>query len=224
MRFVDREHAGRLLAERLERLRGEDPVVVGLSRGGIPVAFEVARRLDAPLDLIVVRKILAPAAREPSIGAIAEGGTTFFNPTALHEGAIDPERAAALADAEISELARRVRLYRAAGPPARLDGRVAIVVDDFVSTGGTARAAARAARGRGARRVVLAVPVVPERLEPVLRAEFDELVAVETSSAAAAPSDPYERFEEVSDEVALGYLRRARLEHAIEQVEPAAIS
>ena len=224
MRFEDREHAGRLLAARLEYLRGQRPVVLGLTRGGMPVAFEVARRLVAPLDLIVVHKIRAPFAPELSIGALAEGGATYLNPTALREGAIDRERAAALAEDEVSELARRVRLYRGAGSAPRLDGRVVVVVDDFVSTGTTARAAARAARQRGAARVVFAVPVVAEALEPELRADFDEFVALEVSSPAHVPSDPYERPEEISDEAALAYLRRARVERAIGEIEPAAVS
>ncbi len=224
MRFVDREHAGRLLAERLGELEKESPVVLGLTRGGMPVAFEVARGLVAPLDLVVVHKIRAPAAPELSIGAIAEGGATFLNPTALHEGALEPERAGALVEAQLTELARRVRLYRGAGAPPRLDGRVVVVVDDFVTSGTTARAAARAARQRGAARVVLAVPIVPEALEAELRAEFDEVVALEVSPAGHAPGDPYERLEEVSDETALACLRRARLERAIDELEPAAIS
>ncbi len=224
MRFEDREHAGRLLADRLEPLRQDEPVVLGLTRGGMPVAFEIARRLAAPLDLIVVRKVRAPSPREPAVGAVAEGGATYLNPTALREGPIDPERAAVLVEEEVAELARRVRLYRGAGAAPRLDGRLVVVVDDFVSTGFTARAAARAARKRGAARVVLAVPIVPEALAPELRHEFDDVVAIELAAPGHAPSEPYERLEEISDEAALAYLRRARVERAIEEIEPAAVS
>ena len=222
MRFESREHAGRLLAERLETVRDAHPVVLGLTRGGIPVALEVARRLVAPLDLVVVRKIRAPAAPELSLGAVAEGGATFLNPTALRDAAIDRGRAAALAEEEVAELARRVRLYRGAGAPPRLEGRVVVVVDDFVATGTTARAAARAAGQRGAARVLLAVPVVAEGLEPELLGDFDEVIALETSPHA--PGDAYERLEEVSDAAALALLRRARVERAIEEIEPAAVS
>jgi predicted phosphoribosyltransferase len=221
MRFEDREHAGRLLAERLDSLRDAHPVVLGLSRGGMPVALEVAKRLVAPLDLVVVRKIRVPSAPELSIGAVAEGGATFLNPTALREAAIDRQRAAALAEDEVAELARRVRLYRGAGAAPRLEGRVVVVVDDFVATGTTARAAARAAGVRGAARVLLAVPVVAQGLEPELLADFDEVIALEVSPH---PRDAYARLEELSDEAALACLRRARVERAIEEIEPAAVS
>jgi putative phosphoribosyl transferase len=212
MRFEDRQHAGRLLAVRLEHLREEHPVVLGLTRGGIPAAFEVARRLAAPLDLVVVRKIRSPLERESSFGAIAEGGALYLNPTLVREAGLAYEDVAALAEAEIAEVARRVRLYRGAVPAPRLQGRLVLVVDDFVATGATVRAAARAARRRGAARVILAVPALAAAVAPELRADVDEIVALVVAEPARPLGDAYERREEVSDEAALEYLRQARRE------------
>ncbi|BDG02262.1 phosphoribosyltransferase [Anaeromyxobacter oryzae] len=217
MRFHDRGHAGRLLAERLEHLAAAHPVVLGLTRGGIPVAFEVARVLEAPLDLIVVRKLGALA---PSAGAIAEGGVLYLNPTYLRDARLDPDDAASLADADVIELAKRVRLYRAEFPASRLGGRTAIVVDDFVATGTTARAAARAARRRGAARVVLAVPVLAAGVEQELREDFDEVIALALPPPGEATSAWYERLEPASDDVAMELLRRARLEWRAEAPAP----
>jgi putative phosphoribosyl transferase len=187
------------------------------------VAFEVATRLDAPLDLIVVRKIRAPSTPELSVGAIAEGGVTYINPTFVHDARMKHEDAAALAEEGAADLASRIRLYRNDVPAPTLQGRVVVIVDDFVATGMTARAAARAARQRGARRVVLAVPAVAASAEPELRGEFDEVVALESSSPPKTPSGTYERLEEVSDGDALAYLRRARLERGREN-QPGGVS
>lgn len=222
MSFDDREHAGRLLAARLEYLRDAHPVVLGLTRGGIPVAFEVARRLLAPLDLIVVRKIFAPTEAEIPVGAIAEGGVTYVNPTLLRDARMKHEDAAALARGDVAELARRIRLYRGEVPAPRLQGRTVVVVDDFVATGVTVRAAALAARQRGAARVVLAVPVLASAIEPELRGEFDEIAVLELSRPPLPLSAAYQRFEEVSDEAALAYLQRARREWAQGEGAPAA--
>jgi putative phosphoribosyl transferase len=211
MRFQDREHAGRLLASRLEYLRDAQPIVLGLTRGGIPVAFEVARRLGAPLDLIVVRKVQAAAPQEPCIGAIAEGGVSYLNPTYEHEGRLRAE-AAERAEEAVIDLTTRIRLYRGDVPAPRLMGRTVVVVDDFVATGTTARAAARAARRRGASSVVLAVPVLPANVEVELAAEYDEVMSLAVTSPSTAPSDAYERSEQVSDEQAIALLRRARAE------------
>ena len=221
MRFDDREHAGRLLAARLEYLSETHPVVLGMTRGGIPVAFEVARRLRAPLDLIVVRKIRAPAAAEAALGAIAEGGVTYLNPTVLRDARLAHEDAAALARADVVELSRRIRLYRGEVPPPHLQGRTVVVVDDFVATGASVRAAALAARKRGAARVLLAVPVLAAAIEPELRGEFDGIAVLEVSRPPLPPSAAYQRLEEVSDEAALAYLHRARVKWLGEAGEPA---
>lgn len=220
MQFENRGHAGRLLAARLEHLREARPVVLGLTRGGIPVAFEVARSLAVPLDLVVVRKIRAPADPERSIGAIAEGGTTYLNATLVSGARLRREDAEALADAEIAELARRVRLYRGDVPAPSLHGRLVVLIDDFVATGATARAAARAARVRGASRVVLAVPVLAAAVAPELRRELDDVVALEVGPPARPLGEAYAKLEEITDETALAYLRRARREWIGEEIDP----
>lgn len=221
MSFEDRQHAGRLLAARLEHLRDAHPVVLGLTRGGIPVAFEVAHRLGAPLDLIVVRKLRTPSAPEAAIGALAEGGITYLNPTLMRDARMKHQDAEALADASVVELSHRVRLYRGEVPAPHLHGRTVVIVDDFVATGTTVRAAALAARQRGAARVVLAVPVLAAAVEPELRREFDDVVALEASHPPRPLGEAYDRLEEITDEAAMDYLRRARVERVIDEVGPA---
>lgn len=222
MRFQDREHAGRLLAARLEHLRDAHPVVLGLTRGGIPVALEVARSLGAPLEMIVVRKIRAPAAPELCVGAIAEGGVTYLNPTFPRDAGLTEKEAATLADEAVAELSGRIRLYRGEVRAPRLLGRTVVVVDDFAATGTTARAAARAARSRGAARVLFAVPALAAALGPELEGEFDGVIALDVSSPPRSPIDAYERLEDVTDEVAMECLRRARTEGLSEETAQAA--
>jgi putative phosphoribosyl transferase len=221
MRFEDRGHAGRLLATRLEHLRERNPVVLGLTRGGIPVAFEVARRLAAPLDLVVVRKLGSPARPELALGAIAEGGAVYLNPTLVRDAGLEREEAAALVEEEIAEVASRARLYRGEIPAPRLRGRWVILIDDFVATGASVRAAARAARQRGAARVLLAVPVLAAGVAPELRLDVDEIVALEVAEPAHPAGDAYEHLEEVTDESALEYLRQARRERIGDELEQA---
>lgn len=224
MRFKDREHAGRLLAAKLMHLRGTNPVVLGLTRGGIPVAFEVAHGLDAPLDLIVVQRVRSAAAPELAFGALAEGGVTYLNPTLLRDARMTREDAAAAVEAMVADLARDVRLYRGATPPPSLRDRSVVIVDDFVTTGASARAAALAARQRGAARVILAVPVLAEAAEPELWREFDDVVALELTQPPRPASEAYERLEDIDDETAFEYLRRARFELMAERDVPAGLT
>ena len=212
MRFLDREQAGRLLAERLGALRAERPIVLGLTRGGVPVAFEVARLLEAPLEMVVVRKLGAPGAPEATVGAIAEGGETFINPTVLREASLAAETAARIAEEQVEELTRRVRLYRHGRAPPHVAGRTVVVVDDGVATGASVRAAARGLRRRGATRVVLAAPVVSASVEPDLRRDFDEVIALEAPAHVDAIRDWYERFPEVTDQDVVACLARAEAE------------
>ena len=210
MIFRDRKEAGRRLAEKLGRFGAKHPIVLGLTRGGVPVALEVARKLDAQLDIVVVRKIGAPGYPEYAIGAIAEGGAVYVRREAQLEVGLGDEDVAALAEQEAIELARRVRAYRGDRAVPSLAGRTVIVVDDGVATGATARAAARAARQRGAAHVVLAAPVIAAGSEAELRSDFDEVVAVEFPEPFMAVGLWYERFGQVSDEEVLECLRVGR--------------
>lgn len=209
MTFQDREEAGRRLAERLEAFREDRPVVLGLARGGVPVAAEVARALGAEIDVLVVRKLAAPRFPEYAVGAIAEGGAIVLNREAMRDVGLGEEEVAGLAEGEALELARRVRALRGGRLLRDVAGRTVILVDDGVATGATARAAARAARERGAARVVLATPVIAAASEPELRSDFDAIVAVQRPEVFFAVGQWYERFEQVSDADVVACLRRA---------------
>ena len=164
--FADRAEAGRRLGDRLAAVLGpvRDPagvVVLGLPRGGVVVAAEVARRLGVPLDAFIVRKLGVPGQPELAMGAIATGGVVVRNDAVIDSRRLTPDQVAAVVDTERAELARRERAYRGDRPPLDAAGRLAIVVDDGLATGATARAALRALRGLQPARLVLAVPVAP---------------------------------------------------------------
>jgi putative phosphoribosyl transferase len=200
LRFADRHDAGRRLAALLGGYRGEDPVVVGIPRGGIPVASEVARALGAPLDVVIVRKIGAPANPEYAIGAVAEGGVSVINRQvvlALHLGV--PELEAVLARAH-EELSERLSRYESIHRRLTLAGRTVVLVDDGLATGRSAEAAARSLGESGAARVILAVPVAAPESARESRAWVDELVCVEMPADLWAIGLWYEDFSPTSDE------------------------
>src|SRR6266542_785441 len=161
MPFRDRREAGRRLAERLSGLRASSPLVLGLPRGGVPVAFEVAEALGAPLDVLVVRKLGVPFQPELGMGAVSEDGVRVINPEIVDLAGVSENVLAAVQAREQAEVDARAGWYRPVRPREPLDGRVAVVVDDGIATGSTARAACQIARVLGAARVVLAVPVAP---------------------------------------------------------------
>jgi putative phosphoribosyl transferase len=210
MRFRDREEGGRKLATLLQRYREENPIVLGLPRGGVPVAYEVARSLRAPLDVIVARKIGAPMQPEYALGAIAEGGAVFVDAGAVREAGVSERELAAVAEQEAVELARRVKAYRGDHPLPELRDRTAILVDDGIATGRTARAAIRAVRRHRPRRLVLAAPVVAAETAAELRGEVDDLVYVLAPEDFMAVGLWYERFGQTSDEEVVSLLERAR--------------
>ena len=207
--FRDRRDAGRRLAPLLERFRAEQPLVVGMPRGGVPVAAEVARALDAPLDVVVVRKIGAPRNPEFALGAVAEGGVrvvSYDTAAALGLSARDLEPL--IAEVE-NELAWRTGLYRDARPPLSMAGRTVIVVDDGLATGRSAQAAMASVRRRGARRVILAVPVAAPASVDALSEEADEIVCVEMPPDLWAVGAWYEDFGPTSDEEVITLLAGA---------------
>ncbi len=177
--FRDRRDAGRRLAAMLEHARGEHPVVVGIPRGGVPVAAEVARALGAPLDVAVVRKIGAPRNPEYAIGALAEGGVHVLSEQAVHALRLTEDERAALVTRVEGELEQRLRRYRGDRTPIELTGRTVILVDDGLATGRSALAAVRSLRRRGAARVIVAVPVAARQSTQSLSDEADEVVCVE---------------------------------------------
>ena len=209
MPFRDRREAGRRLAERLSGLRASSPLVLGLPRGGVPVAFEVANTLAAPLDVLVVRKLGVPFQPELGMGAVGEDGVRVLNPDVLRQAGVTE---AQLAEVEARERAaveeRAVRLRR--GRPAiPLAGRTVVIVDDGLATGGTARAAVHVARARGADRVILAVPVAPPETVAALRRDADDIVAVETPEPFFAIGGWYADFSPTSDEEVVELLARS---------------
>lgn len=198
--FADRADAGRRLARELQRLTDlTDTVVVGLPRGGVPVAAEVAAALGAPLDVIVVRKLGLPTHPELAMGAIGEGGVSVLDQQVMRLAAVDPAELAAVEAAEGAELDRRARVFRRDLPRTSLRDKTVIVVDDGVATGSTARAACDVARAEGARSIVLAVPVAPPDWEERMAGAADRFVAVETPSGFRAVGQFYRRFAQTTD-------------------------
>ncbi|MFI7028521.1 phosphoribosyltransferase [Microbispora rosea] len=208
--FVDRRDAGLRLGELLRGLPGmEDAVVVGLPRGGVPVAFQVARALGAPLDVIVVRKLGVPYQPELGFGAIGEGGVRVVNPDVVRLANMTRDEMAGVERRERAELERRARRFRAGREPVDLAGRTVIVVDDGIATGGTARAACQVARAHGASRVVLAVPVGAPETIASLRRDADEVVCLDTPDHFYAIGAWYDDFTQTSDEDVIDCLRQA---------------
>ncbi|MFI7606826.1 phosphoribosyltransferase [Micromonospora sp. NPDC049366] len=197
--YRDRAEAGRALADRLTGLIGEsDVIVLGLVRGGVPVARVVAERLGAPLDVLVIRKLGMPWAREVAFGALGPGGVQVLNEQVASR--LGPEDIAQTRRREQAELERREELYRAGRPPLDLTDRTAVLVDDGLATGATARAAVEVARHLGARRVIVAVPVGAQEAYEMLAAEADQVICAQRPPEFMAVSAYYEDFHEVSDE------------------------
>jgi len=199
-KFRDRRDAGHRLAQLLRPLAGEHPVVVGLPRGGVPVAAEVARALRAPLDVIVVRKLGVPWQPELGMGAIGEGGVRVLNERIVAAEGVSADQLAEIEQRERLELERRALAFRGGRPMIELSGRTVIVVDDGIATGGTARAALQVARAHGARKVVLAVPVAPPETVEALLGDADEVVAVETPRDLWAIGAWYQDFTQTTDD------------------------
>ena len=212
MVFADRDDAGRRLAARLGYLRGEPVVVLGLPRGGVPVAFQVARALGASLDVIVVRKLGVPFQPELGMGAVGEDGVRVINPEVVHASGVSEDEFAAVQAREQAAVEARAARYRVRRPREPLNGRVAVVVDDGIATGSTARAACQIAREHGAARVVLAVPVAPPGWQARIGADADEMVCVDTPRGFFAIGEFYARFPQVSDDEVIACLERAALQ------------
>jgi putative phosphoribosyl transferase len=207
--FVDRADAGRRLGQRLHHLQGSDVVVLGLPRGGVRVAAEVAAALDAPLDVIVVRKLGVPSQPELAMGAIGEGGVRILLPEVIRSAGVTPEALAAVERQECTELQRRAHRFRGDRARVPLAGRSAVVVDDGIATGSTARAACAVVRAQGAARVILAVPLAPLDWARRMHDAADELIALVTPRMLWAIGGWYLDFSQDTDEDVVACLRSA---------------
>jgi len=210
MRFRDRHDAGRHLAAKLKRYAARDDVIVlALPRGGVPVGYEVARALDAPLDVFLVRKLGLPGHEELAIGAIASGGVRVHNEDAIRAFGVSQEEIDQVVARERQEMSRRERAYRGDRPPPDLRDRIVILVDDGLATGASMAAAAVAVRKLGPGRVVIAVPVGAADTCRAMRSVADEVVCARTPEPFFAVGTWYEDFEQTSDEEVSELLRKA---------------
>jgi putative phosphoribosyl transferase len=204
--FTDRADAGRQLAARLGALEGRAGIVLALPRGGVPVAAEVARALRLPLDVIGVRKLGAPMQPELGVGAIAEGGVRVLDGALVKQLRLDDATISRIETQERGELQRRLQRYRGDRDLPDLSGRVVVIVDDGLATGGSARAACRAVREAGADETVLAVPVGAASSLEAMRDEADEVIALQVPHDFVAVGRWYERFGQTTDDEVVALL------------------
>lgn len=198
--FEDRADAGRRLSALLELVRGDRQVVLGIPRGGVPVAAEIARALHAPLDVLVVRKLGVPGYAEFGFGAIGEGGVRVLDADVVSRLGLDPADIERVAQGEREELERRVALYRPGRPTLDLSGRTAVIVDDGAAMGGTMLAAIAVARALGAERVLVAVGVAPHDAADRLRAAADEVLVALSPQEFSSVGQWYRDFSQLSDD------------------------
>ena len=208
MPFIDRVDAGHRLACRLRHLRDDPVVVLGLPRGGVPVAYEVAADLGAPLDVILVRKLGVPFQPELAMGAIGEGGVRVLNEKVIAAAGVTANEFAAVEERERRELERRAARFRNGHVRTTVHGKTAVLVDDGMATGSTAFAACQVARRLGAIRVVLAVPVAPEVTVRIAEEVADEVVCLESPTPFFGVGEWYHDFSQVSDEEVVALLQR----------------
>jgi putative phosphoribosyl transferase len=209
--FKDRAEAGRILANRLTKYADQKPIVLGLPRGGVPVAFEVAKALKAPLDVYVVRKLGVPGHEELAMGAIASGDVRVLNKPVVEDLRISEEAIETETRKEQEELKRRELLYRGKRPPLDVSNRTVVLVDDGIATGSTIKAAIAALKKQKAGRIVVAVPVAPASTIDELKTEVDEVICVSTPEFFYAISLWYDEFPQTSDEEVRELLKEAEM-------------
>jgi Predicted phosphoribosyltransferases len=213
MPFIDRTDAGRQLAKALARYKAQRPLVLALPRGGVPVAAEVATVLDAPLDLILVRKIGVPFQPELAMGAVVDGGKPVIvrNEDVISLTGVSEQEFNATCDQQLAEIERRRKLYLGDRPHPQIAGRTVIVVDDGIATGATTRAALQATRMRKPSKLVLAIPVAPTATLKDLRGEADDIVCLEDYENFGAIGLFYSDFRQVSDTEVIEILARHQI-------------
>jgi putative phosphoribosyl transferase len=216
--YRDRRHAGTELARRLGHLKGDDVVVLGLPRGGVPVGFEVARALDAPLDVFVVRKLGLPGHPEYAMGAIASGGVRVLNDEVVRLYSIPQQVVDAIAREEQTELERREQAYRGGRPSFDVRRRTVVLIDDGLATGSTMKAAVQAVRALGPARIIVAVPVGSPDTRREFAAIADDIVCARAPEHFAAVGQWYDDFRQTTDEEVRELLRAASAEPAGEAV------
>jgi putative phosphoribosyl transferase len=220
--FTDRKEAGHRLAQELLKYKGENPVVMALPRGGVPVGYEIALALEATLDIIVVRKLGAPGNPELGIGAIVDGDhpQSVLNEDVMRELNVCDDYLFREVAAQVKEIRRRQDAYRGGRLPADIAGRTVIVVDDGIATGGSIRAALRGLRRQNPKKLVLAVPVAPPEAIESLRPEADDVICLDTPPYFLAIGQFYENFEQTTDEEVIRLLdAAARGKGAVAQAE-----
>lgn len=215
MPFPDRHAAGRRLADELQRFAAHDPIVLALPRGGVPVAYEVAKRLQAPLDVLIVRKLGTPTHPEIAMGALASGGATVLNHEVLQLFHVSEEALRAETARAAEELARRAALYRGDRPAPDVRGRTVLLVDDGLATGATMQVAVEAVRQYGPARVVVGAPIGAREACELLGRKADEVVCAETPAAFRAVGLWYRNFEQTTDREVVELLAAARREHSL---------
>ena len=210
-RFRDRRDAGRQLGVRLSQLQAEHPIVLGLARGGVPVAFEVARALASPLDVLVVRKLGVPFHTELAFGAIGEEDTRVLDTEMIQRLGLSRKRVKATIERERIELTRRVELYRSNRTALELLGRTVIVVDDGLATGATARVALEIARTRGAEKIIVAIPVSPPETIAELKGLAVKVISLQVPLGFLAVGEWYDDFTQTTDDEVTSLLRRSSI-------------
>lgn len=212
MPFANRTEAGRKLARALEKYKGaKDAILLALPRGGLVVAEPIAKALHLPLDIVVPRKIGAPGNEEFAIGAITEEGEGIFDTATIAAHQIPQSYIDDTISKEQEEARRRLRVYRGDRPPLNLEGKTALLIDDGLATGLTARAAIKSVRGRGVARVVVATPVAPPDTHARIQTDADEVICLETPEYFGAVGQFYDEFPQVTDEEVNKIIARCKL-------------
>lgn len=198
--FINREDAGRQLAEKMSHLKGQKAIVLAIPRGGVVVAAQVAKELDLPLGLIIPRKIGAPANPELAVGAVAGDGATFLNQHVINTLGISKDYLEAETKKQVEEIKRREQTYLQGKAPLSVKDKIVLVIDDGIATGATAIAAVRALKQQSPAKVILAVPVAPQESKELLNSEADEVIVLQTPPDFYAVGQFYETFEQTTDE------------------------